>query len=236
MKIPNNSPKKVEIFAGDRAQNYDRNILQVIPGYDLIYTLIACLLQQRLPNDASILVAGSGSGKELECLSQTNLSWQFLAVDPSPDMMEIAKAKVEERGLKTRVKFLTGLVSDVPADFLYDAATLCLVLHFLPDDGTKLNLLENIAQRLKPNAPLILVDTYGELNSQSFKTILDTLKCYFLHNGMSRQQVEDAIARLYSQLHVTSEPRLVQLLENAGFATVNRFYSALLCGGWVAFR
>ncbi|MDY7012507.1 MAG: methyltransferase domain-containing protein [Cyanobacteriota bacterium] len=231
-----NPSQNVEIFAGDRALNYDQKIPDIIPGYDLIYNLIACLFEQHLAEDASILIAGSGSGKELECLGQTNSSWQFLAVDPSPEMAEIAKAKVQTQGLETRVNFLTGLVSDAPTDFLYNAATLCLVLHFLPDDGTKLSLLQNIAQRLKPNAPFVLVDTYGELNSAPFARKVDTLERYFLRNGMALERVEDAIARLHTQLHVTSEHRLVELLESAGFAAADRFYSALFCGGWIAFR
>ncbi len=37
-----------------------------------------------------------------------------------------------------------------------------LVMHFVPDDGFKLWLLKNIAQRLKPGAELILADLYGD--------------------------------------------------------------------------
>jgi tRNA (cmo5U34)-methyltransferase len=231
-----NPHQSVEIFEGDRALNYDTKIPMLIPGYQLIHDLVACLLEGHLADESSILIAGSGSGKELEQLGQANSSWQFLAVDPSPDMLQIARARVRNAGLEQRVNFLTGVVSDLPTEPLYDAATLCLVLHFFPDDGSKLAILHSIAQRLKPNAPFVLVDSYGTPNSASLERMLGTLKLHFLHNGMALEQVEEAIARARSKIHFVSEERLAALLRAAGFATMERFYTALLCGGWIAFR
>lgn len=39
---------------------------------------------------------------------------------------------------------------------------LMLVMHFVRDNGSKLRLLKNIAQRLKPRSKLILADLHGD--------------------------------------------------------------------------
>lgn len=49
-------------------------------------------------------------------------------------MMAVAEKKLIEQGLSERVKLYTGVTDKLPASELYDAATLILVMHFLPDE------------------------------------------------------------------------------------------------------
>lgn len=46
-----------------------------------------------------------------------------------------------------------------------------LVMHFLSDDGTKLNFLQGIAGKLKSGALLVLVDLEGEIGSDEYNTL-----------------------------------------------------------------
>src|SRR5215468_4967181 len=59
-----------------------------------------------------------------------------------------------------------GYVEDVPADAQFDAATLIGVLHHLPGTEAKAKILESIATRLKPGAPLILACNHYAYASQ----------------------------------------------------------------------
>ncbi|MEW5858214.1 MAG: class I SAM-dependent methyltransferase [Cyanobacteriota bacterium] len=228
--------QQVFIFEGERAGNYDNYIPVWVPGYELMHDLLQAILQVRLPEESSLLIAGSGSGKELETLGKANSSWRLLGVDPSPDMMSIASDRIQKAGLQERVSLHQGIVSDLPEDILYDAATLILVMHFFPDDGTKLAMLRSIAQRLKPGATFLLVDSYGESNSAQVERMFETLKNYVLQKGVPLEQVQQRLENIPKNIHLVPEERIVALLEEAGFGVVERFYSALLVSGWVTER
>ncbi|MBE8815642.1 class I SAM-dependent methyltransferase, partial [Serratia marcescens] len=73
-------------FPDAAAADYDRRILTMVPGYQFAQALLTATLAQTLPNDATLLLAGCGTGSELSALAATNASWRFSAVDPSAGM------------------------------------------------------------------------------------------------------------------------------------------------------
>lgn len=101
--------ESIGIFSGDRALNYERMISIWLPGYEQLHEIIPAIFNNFIPDSASILIAGSGSGKELEVLGKANSLWRFLGVDPSPDMISLAQKKVTKLGLSDRVSFCKGL-------------------------------------------------------------------------------------------------------------------------------
>lgn len=228
--------QQVFVFEGERTENYDKYIPIWVPGYELMHDLLSSILQAHLPKESSILIAGCGSGKELVTLGKANPSWRLLGVDPSPDMIKKASDRISQAQLENRVSLHQGVVSELPKNTLYDAATLILVMHFFPDDGTKLALLQSIAQHLKSGATLLLVDSYGEATSTQVERKLQTLKNYVIQKGFPPDEAQERIEKIPQNIHLVSENRIIALLEEAGFAMVERFYSALLVGGWVAER
>lgn len=74
-------------------------------------------------------------------------------------MLTLAKVRVAEASLAARTKSVLGKLSDLPLDRAFDAATLIGVLHHIPDDCAKLSVLKDIAQQLKPRAPVTVVCT-----------------------------------------------------------------------------
>lgn len=46
--------------------------------------------------------------------------------------------------------------------------------------------------------------------------------------------VLERIGKIRQELYLVSETRLVSLLESAGFERVERFFTSLLVGGWIA--
>jgi hypothetical protein len=65
--------------------------------------------------------------------------------------------------------------------------------------------------------------------------MFETLKNYVLQKGVPLEQVQQRLENIPKNIHLVPEERIVALLEEAGFGMVQRFYSALLVGGWVAF-
>lgn len=131
-------------FDRDRASKYDLDIRKAIPGYEALHGMAQTLLQLSLSQSAKLLVVGSGTGMELINFCTNNPQWLLTGVEPSAEMMAIAKKQLSQRNLLERVNLHTGYVGSLPETSLMDAATLILVMHFLPDDGSKLALLKAI--------------------------------------------------------------------------------------------
>ena len=227
---------KIE-FDRDRATQYDLDIRKAIPGYESLHGMTQSLLQTSLSKSARLLIVGSGTGMELVNYSKLNPEWLLTGVDPAAEMMAIAQAELAAQGLQGRVNLHTGYVNSLPETEPMDAATLMLVMHFLTDDGAKLQLLQDIAQRLKPGAKFILADLYGDQSASYFSQFTKAWKALYFSqlDDETRTKAEDNFqTSISNSIHFVTEARIIELLEAAGFNQINKFYNAFLFGGWIA--
>jgi tRNA (cmo5U34)-methyltransferase len=187
-----------------------------------------------LTDDAHILVVGAGGGNEISALSQTDPTWQFTGVDPSQKMLTVAQSKVESLGIEHRVRLHNGVVQELPI-YPYSAATSLLVMHFLPDDGTKLDYLKAIAARLQPGSPFVLVDSQGDKQSEVFKRLVDGWQKRAQMAGMASQRLNELADGMWQHIQCIPDERTLELLAQAGFTNITRFYTAFTFAGWFAF-
>lgn len=213
---------------------YDTMIQMVLPGYEAMHTMALSVLRSHLPEKANLLIVGAGSGMELVKFGKGNSQWQMLGVDPSSNMLAIAQQKIQEHGLSGQVKLFQGYTYNLDTTPLYDAATCILVMHFLPDDGGKLALLQNIAQRLKSSATFILVDVFGEKGTREFEQMVSVMKVFWEEMGMNPERRMEVLETLNKGVYPIPELRVMELLQQAGFTNIMRFYTGLWIGGWVA--
>jgi tRNA (cmo5U34)-methyltransferase len=111
-----------------------------------------------------------------------------------------------------------------------------MVLHFVADDGAKLNLLRSIASRLKPGAPLVLMDAYGDLTTSESQLLLEAWKHQQNLAGLTWEQVEGGMKERMQAIHFVSSDRIEELLTEAGFHRIQRFFQIVILGGWIAFK
>jgi tRNA (cmo5U34)-methyltransferase len=110
------------------------------------------LLEEHAPENARILVLGAGGGIELKTFACVHAKWTFLGVDPSAEMLKLAK---QTRGsLISQVSLLQGYIEDAPEE-LFDGTTCLLAFHFLTEDVRRKTLAE-VRRRLRPGAPFVL--------------------------------------------------------------------------------
>jgi len=224
-------------FDSDISKEYEKGIRITNPTYDQLFTMSHAFLRSALGEKANLLIVGAGGGMELVTFGMPNPQWSMTGIDPSEQMLEYARRKLEQNDLTERVKLVRGVVDDLPSDLHYDGATCILVLHFLPDDGSKLKLLESIADRLSSKAPLILASLVGEVNSPQFEQYFHAWETYLLslHHPKTEQIIHN-LKQLRTATHFVPEERIVELLDQAGFENISRFYTTWLFGGWVAVR
>lgn len=212
---------------------YDAIVRMVIPGYEALHTMAKSFFHSKLLEKASLLIVGAGTGMELVALGKSNPKWHLLGVEPSTSMLAIAQQKIEQHGLSDRIKLHHGYTHELPANPLYDGATCILVMHFLPDDDTKLALLKSIAQHLKSGAYFILADMFGE-GTETFDQLTSVWKIHGQEMGMNLKKLTEMLEAASKGIHLIPEERVFELLQSVGFGNIVRFYTALWYGGWIA--
>ena len=210
VEIANN---KVTYFEGKKAESYDDFIQKAMPGYKTIISKTPILISETLliilnPN---ILIVGCGTGTETLELAKSIRKCNITACDPSLGMIEIAKKKLEKY---KNVEILHSLVDNLSLDKKYNVATLFLVLHFISDDGEKLNLLKQISSRLEPKGVLYLWDISD--NREDLKDNIKKLKPLFLKN-LSLERWNSFEDTILNKLYTLDDKRLYELAEESGF-------------------
>ncbi len=214
----------VEIFENERAAGYDQFVGNWIPGYHYFLGLLPKILKGTANKD--LLVVGCGTGNEIEQFAQTSGRWEITGIDPSPDMIMLAREKLQ--GYKN-IRLFQGTVPELDTGKIFGAATLLLVLHFLADNGDKLRLLKSIAERLAPGAQFIMLDITG--GKDQIKGNLEILKL-LLPDGLDEMQIKNRMYRIENELNPIPEERLSALCIEAGFEPPLRFFQSSIYMGW----
>ncbi|MEM7184993.1 MAG: class I SAM-dependent methyltransferase [Spirochaetota bacterium] len=216
---------QIELFANQRASGYNEFVETWIPNYHYFMDTLPRLLQDT--GLKKILVVGCGTGAEIERFVHAKEAWEITGVDPSPEMIAQASEKLKEF---ENVTLMEGVVDSLDKSQKFGCATLLLVLHFMEDDGTKLNMLKSIAERLEENAPFVLLDITGD--KKQLKQNLNILK-NLLPEDLAEEDIDKRLHRIENELHAVSEERLKEILQEAGFAEPLRFFQNSIYMGWM---
>ncbi|MDZ7897539.1 MAG: class I SAM-dependent methyltransferase [Arcicella sp.] len=216
---------QVEIFENERATGYNQFVETWIPNYHYFLDCLPKLLNKSSSKD--LLVVGCGTGNEIERFVTIPEHWTITGVDPSPEMIQQANDKFQ---IFDNITLVEGLVSDLAIEKKYSVATLLLVLHFLDDNGNKLNLLKEIADRLVLGATFLMLDITGDKNQ--IQQNLKVLKL-LLPNGLDEEETNNRLNRIENELFAVSEERLSELLQEAGFEPPVRFFQSSIYMGWL---
>lgn len=221
-------------FEGEWADLYGDIIQRVMPGYNDLHEMILSQLIAEGASAPQVLVVGAGGGKELVTYGRRLPQAVYTGVDPSSQMLEHASKRLRQEEVPAQIELRAGYVSDLPEGEVFDAATSCLVMHFLPDDGSKLRFLQDIASRLKPGAKLFLSDIYGDTSSEAFEHTLRVWKVYMMQHQVEEAMADQLIQGMRTEEYPITEARTFELLELAGFEGAWRFYTGLHYAGWSA--
>jgi tRNA (cmo5U34)-methyltransferase len=219
-------------FDPKKAAHYEDLARKAVFGYDQLFTMVLSLLMENQNETINVMVVGCGTGMELTTFGKCMLNWQLTGVDPSQEMIKIAKAHIDDLGLNNRVTLYNGFVYSLPEEERYDAATLIFVLRFIPDDRKKLSLFKDIAKRLRTGAKLVLVDQYGEPNSEYFQEVFKAWENFMKLRGVP-SELATKIASQATDKSFFTESGIMELLSEAGFTKAICFYNSFMYGGWI---
>ena len=219
---------------GIPAEEYENLARKFIPGYDGLYSLAEVLLTENLPVRAEILVVGAGGGKEITTFGKAFSDARLTGVDPSEKMLGVARELVEKADLQSRVILRGGTIDDLD-ETQFDAGSAMLVMHFLPDDGEKLEFLKGIYRRLKSGAKFIIADGCIDKNKNpaEFEWLMNGYKNHARLKGAPPEILEEAVKTISENVHTVSEQREVELLREAGFSEIRKFFQGMWFNAWI---
>jgi tRNA (cmo5U34)-methyltransferase len=217
-----------------RQGTYDLVVQQLIPGYASLARLsVALLAASPLASSpgAAVLVAGCGTGAELLEADAQRPDWQLTAIDPSEEMLGVARQRLSNRG---PIEWHHGTVEELGADARFDGALSVLVLQSLPDDGTKLTFLTALARSLRPGGQLVLVDLMRPERSPLSAQVAEAWRCFQRASGVVGEGVD--LADQIQGFHPIGIARLTALVEAAGLSDPAPFFQALDFQGFLLQR
>lgn len=183
-----------------------------------------------------ILVVGAGgTAGEIIAAARLEPFWSFVAVDPSPAMVQAARANLVSAGLDERVEFIEGSLESVTCDTPFDAAIMIGVLHHLPGEIAKREIMIALAERLKAGAPVVVAGNYRAYRSEPLLLAAWTER--WRMNGAGPDEVSAKMERILQGAEPPlSEDAVVALLGETGFEAPLRFFSSLFWGAWFTRR
>jgi tRNA (cmo5U34)-methyltransferase len=214
--------------------SYDSLVQQLIPGYTSLARLSVALLSASplaSAQGAAVLVAGCGTGAELLEADAQRPDWRLTAIDPSEEMLAVARQRLQNRGT---ILWKRTTVEALGAEADFDGALSVLVLQSLPDDGTKLAFLTALARSLRPGGQLVLVDLMRPERSPLSAQVAEAWRGFQRASGVTGDAVNPS-----SQIqgfHPIGIARLTALMEAAGFSDPAPFFQALDFQGFLLQR
>jgi tRNA (cmo5U34)-methyltransferase len=202
-----------------------------VPGYTAMQRMAMLLIAEGAPEDARVLVLGAGGGLELKEFAQANPGWTFDGIDPSAEMLELARQTLGP--LASRARLHRGYIDDAP-EGLFDAATCLLTLHFLSIEERRRTAVE-VHRRLKPGAPYVIAHLSFPQGEGARALWLSRHAAFLIASGLDPEKAANARVAIDTRTHILTPEQDEAILREAGFSNVSLFYAAFSFRGWVAY-
>lgn len=211
---------------------YAEGPVRQVPGFLGLQKMTGLLMAGHVGGEGDVLVLGAGGGLELKAFGEAQPGWRFCGVDPSTEMIALAKQTIGP--LASRVELVEGYIDDAPTG-PFDAASCLLTLHFLSVEERRHTLAE-VFRRLKPGAPFVVAHHSFPQDPAGKAKWLSRYAAFGVASGISVANAESAIKAIGERLPVVSPEQDEALLREAGFVDIELFYMGFSFRGWVAYK
>lgn len=218
-----------DFFNQEMAEAYDQRNAGLKPLSDCLHFQMRLVLSS-LPKQARVLCVGVGTGADIFALASERPDLSFLGVDPSEEMLEVARHRLDEAGIGARCELVPGYVADAPRDE-FDAAVSLLVAHFVQRNDRP-EFYRAIYDRLAPGGRFVSAEISGDLDAPGFPEMLEDWKQVHAMMGASEESLASLGETLRNMLGVVGPAETEALWREAGFAKPVPFYQAFMIRGW----
>lgn len=220
-------------FNREIAEAYDRRNSAVTPISDSLHFLTRLVLAD-LPFNACVLCVGVGTGAEILSLAMSNPGWSFVGIDPSEEMLAVARSRLEQAGVLHRCELLQGYAENV-THYGFDAAVSLLVAHFIKREDRH-RFYSAIHGRLRPGGRFVSAEISGDLDAPTFPDMLEDWKRIQSLMGATPESLAKLSDMMRDVLGVLPPAETEAMWEAGGFRKPVPFFQAFMIRGWHAAR
>lgn len=218
-------------FDAKAAAGYAERPKRQVPGFESLHRMVSMLLAETVPETGRVLVLGAGGGLELKALAEANAGWHFDGVDPSADMLALAREVIGPLG--KRIALHQGYIDAAP-EGPFDGAVSLLTFHFIARED-RLETLRQLRRRLRPGAPLLLAHISFSQEEPGRAQWIARHAGYADGVTASGARLDAALEMMGTNLTILAPEEEEAMLQEAGFNGVSLFYAGLSFRGWVAY-
>ncbi|MFC7378439.1 class I SAM-dependent methyltransferase [Brevundimonas sp. GCM10030266] len=220
-------------FSQEIADAYDRRNAGLKPISDSLHFLMRLTLAD-LPAEARVLCVGVGTGAEILSLADAFPGWTFVGVDPSAEMLDVARHRLAQAGFTDRCELIHGYVGDV-GETGFDVVVSLLVAHFIKREDRPA-FYSAIHDRLKPGGRFLSAEISGDPDSPEFPALLADWKQVQTLMGATPDSLANLPGMMREVLGVLPVAETEALWRQAGFPLPIPFFQAFMIRGWHATR
>ncbi len=226
---------EIKALFDQQASGYDARWAKTAPIRDALHLLLEAVFAP-LPDQASILCVGAGTGEEMAYLAARFPGWTFTAVDPSGAMLEGCRAKAYKLGIASRCSFHEGYVESLPPQDPFDAANCLLVSQFILAPEARVALFRHIADRLRAGGLLASADLAADASTGQYDALLVAWLNLMQVAGAPTAGLEQMRAAYARDVAILPPASVASIIQAGGFDEPVLFHQAGLIHGWFARR
>lgn len=221
-----------DFFNHDMAKSYDEKNIKLAAISENMHFLIRLILTDA-PSRARVLCIGVGTGAEILSLAKARPDWSFVGVDPSADMLEVCRARLEREGMLDRCELIQGYVDDAPQSAAFDVVLSVLVAHFVGRED-RAAFYRHIHDRLRSGGWFVSTEICFDLNAAEFPPMLKNWEQVQALMGATPQSLQILPDTLRDVLSVLTPEQTEVLWRQSGFDLPVQFFQAFMIRGWYA--
>ena len=218
-------------------QYYDSHINITIPYYHTFNTEIINLVRAAGPEPQLWLDTGCGTGTLAESALSAFPEVRFMLVDPSAEMMEVAKSKLESK-YSPRVSFMEKSTTQeiiLPGGEKPDVITAVLCHHYLQENG-RVEATRKCYELLKPGGLYITFENIMPFTSEGTEVGKTNWKNFQIAAGKSIAEAENHIQRFGKEYFPITVEKHLELLRGCGFKAVELFWYSYMQAGFYCIK
>lgn len=215
---------------------YDTEVLKTIPFYLEFHLETIDLIRTVRPDVGLWLDTGSGTGYLPQLALARFPDTRFLLADPSQAMLDIARVRLTRFG--ARIAFAGVLRSEELASAVTEAPQVVTAIqcHHYGDREARRRATLACRQVLAPGGVYVTFENIRPESPQAVQIALERWLRFQREAGRSAEEVEEHRLRFDRDFFPITVAEHLELLREAGFATVGVFWLSQMQAGFYAIK
>lgn len=225
--------QKPDNLTSHLSSEYDSKIENTIPYYSFFHREILNLIESMDINPVVWLDTGCGTGNLVEKALQKFPSTAFIMADPSADMLDRAKKKLDSCN---RVTFLEPTPSqDISLSNPVDVVTAIQSHHYLSEDE-RYKAVKSCYHNLKENGVYVTFENIRPLTKDGTEIGKEYWKRFQISGGKTVEDAENHIRRFGVEYFPLTIEEHLSLLQKIGFKVVEMFWYSYMQAGFYCIK